>query len=76
MYFAVPGVIISGIALLFPEMIIDSLYGISGVFLTAIVHSVLGFFISLFLVIHIYVASIGKSPVENFKSIVSGWHHV
>lgn len=76
MYFAVPGVIVSGIALLFPETIVDSLYGISGVFLTAIVHSALGFFISIFLVIHLYVASIGKSPVENFRSIISGWHHV
>ena len=76
MYFAVPGVILTGIALLFPELIIEEVYGFSGIFLTAILHSALGFFISIFLIIHIYVASIGKSPLENFKSIISGWHHL
>jgi thiosulfate reductase cytochrome b subunit len=75
MYLAVPLVIVSGIALLFPEIIIEKIYGISGVFLTAIMHSAMGFFISIFLVIHLYVASIGKSPIDNFKSIINGWHH-
>lgn len=76
MYLAVPLVIISGFALLYPETITDKVYNISGVFLTAILHSAMGFFISIFLVIHLYVASIGKNPLENFKSIVNGWHHV
>ncbi|MCG6189253.1 cytochrome b/b6 domain-containing protein [Maribellus maritimus] len=76
MYMAVPLVIVSGFALLYPETIIDRVYNISGVFLTAILHSAMGFFISIFLIIHLYVASIGKNPIENFKSIVSGWHHV
>ena len=76
MYLAVPLVIVSGFALLYPETIVDRLYNISGVFLTAILHSAMGFFISIFLLIHLYVASIGKNPLENFKSIVNGWHHV
>jgi len=76
MYMAVPIVIITGIALLFPEIIIEKVYTFSGVFVTAILHSSMGFFISIFLVIHIYIASIGKSPLENFKSIINGWHHV
>ena len=76
MYLVVPIVIITGIALLFPEIIVKDLYGLSGVFVTAIVHSAMGFFISLFLIIHLYVASIGKSPLENFKSMISGWHHI
>ncbi len=76
MYLAVPGVIITGFALLFPEIIIEKVYNVSGVFVTAVFHSALGFFISVFLVIHLYVASIGKSPLENFKSIITGWHHV
>lgn len=76
MYMAVPVVIITGVALLFPEMIIEKVYEVSGVFVTAILHSAMGFFVSIFLIIHLYVASIGKSPLENFKSIVTGWHHV
>jgi len=76
MYLAVPFVIISGIALLFPEMIIERIFIYSGISVTAILHSVFGFFISIFLIVHIYIASIGKSPVENFKSIINGWHLV
>ena len=76
MYLFVPFVIISGFGLLFPETIIEKVYTISGVFLTAVLHSAVGFFISIFLIIHLYVASIGKSPIENFKSIVTGWHNI
>jgi len=76
MYMAVPVVIITGIALLFPEIIIDQVYAFSGVFVTAVFHSAMGFFISIFLLIHLYIASIGKSPIENFKSIINGWHQV
>jgi thiosulfate reductase cytochrome b subunit len=76
MYLIVPIVIITGFALLFPEIIIEKVYTLSGVFLTAITHSAAGFFISIFLIIHLYVASIGKSPAENFKSIITGWHNI
>lgn len=74
MYLAVPLVIITGFTLLFPEIIIEKVYNISGVMITAVLHSALGFIISIFLIIHIYVSSIGKSPLANFKSIVNGWH--
>jgi thiosulfate reductase cytochrome b subunit len=76
MFLAVPFVIISGFGLLFPEIIIDEIYHMSGIFLTAVLHSAAGFFISIFLLIHLYVASIGKSPVGNFKSIITGWHNI
>lgn len=76
MYMAVPFVIVSGIALLFPEIIIDQVYSYSGIFVTAVLHSAMGFFISIFLMIHLYVASIGKSPLQNFKSIITGWHNI
>ncbi|MFV0591307.1 MAG: cytochrome b/b6 domain-containing protein [Draconibacterium sp.] len=76
MYIVVPLVIISGIGLMFPELIFNKIYNVSGVLITAVTHSAMGFFISIFLLIHLYIASIGKSPVENFKSIITGWHHV
>ena len=76
MYVFVPVAIVTGIALLFPELIIEQVYSVSGVFLTAILHGSVGFLISIFLLIHIYVASIGKNPLENFRSIVNGYHDV
>lgn len=74
MYLAVPCVIISGIGLLFPEIIIENIYKFSGIYVTAVFHAAMGFFISMFLIIHLYVSTIGKSPLENFKGIITGWH--
>lgn len=74
MYLFVPIVIITGIALLFPELIIEEVYNFSGVMLTAILHGIIGFFIFIFLLIHLYVASIGKSPRNNYRGIITGWH--
>lgn len=76
MYIFVPFVVVSGFALLFPEIIIERIYSLSGVLVTAVAHSVAGFLISVFLIIHLYVASIGKNPAENFKSIITGWHNI
>ena len=76
MYIFVPFVIVSGFALLFPEIIIDRVYSLSGVLVTAVTHSAAGFLISVFLIIHLYVASTGKNPAENFKSIINGWHNI
>lgn len=76
MYFFVPGLILTGLALLFPETIIEEVYSISGIFMTAIFHASLGFLVSIFLVVHLYVASIGKHPSHNFKSILNGYHDI
>lgn len=74
MYFIFPVVIVSGIGLLFPELIIEDVYGASGVVVTALVHGILGFFIFIFLLIHLYMASMGKSPLDNYRGIITGWH--
>lgn len=76
MYLFVPGLIFTGLALLFPETIIEEVYSFSGIFLTAVLHSSLGFLVSIFLIVHLYVASIGKNPANNFKSIVNGYHDI
>jgi len=76
MYLFVPGLIVTGLALLFPETIIENVYSVSGIFLTAILHASLGFLVSIFLIVHLYVASIGKHPLNNFKSILNGYHDI
>ncbi|MFB6340257.1 cytochrome b/b6 domain-containing protein [Saccharicrinis sp. FJH62] len=74
MYLLVPLVILTGLALLFPEVIIERFLKTSGIRLTAIFHASLGFLISLFLFIHLYVASVGKHPFRNYRSIITGYH--
>jgi thiosulfate reductase cytochrome b subunit len=73
MYIGVPLVIISGWGLLFPESVIKAMFGVSGILITAVLHVAMGFFISLFLVVHIYVSTIGHTRSANFKSIINGY---
>lgn len=74
MYVFFPLLIITGIGLLFPEVIMEQVFSLSGILLTAVLHGILGFFVFIFLLVHLYVASMGKSPGENYKSIITGWH--
>lgn len=74
MYLFLPILIVTGMALFFPEMIIEQVFRVSGVMLTAVIHGVIGFLVFVFLLVHLYVASMGKPPGKNYKSIVTGWH--
>ena len=74
MYLAVPLLIISGIGLLFPEITINTFFGVSGLILTDILHITMGFFLSLFMVIHIYTCTLGAKPTSLFWGMISGYH--
>ena len=74
MYIGMPGLIITGIALLYPEINIQSVGGLSGIHLTDLVHLITGFTLSVFMVVHVYFCTIGSTPLSNFKSMFTGWH--
>lgn len=74
MFIGLPIIFITGWALLYPEFIIERVFGGSGIFMTDILHVVVAFLLSIFMIIHIYFATIGPSPASNFKGIVNGWH--
>lgn len=74
MYVAVPVLIISGIGLLFPEITLTMLFGVSGLILTDILHITMGFFLSIFMVIHIYTCTLGVKPTSLFWGMISGYH--
>ncbi len=74
MYIIVPLIIISGYAMLFPEIIYEKVLGIPGIVLTDLVHVCTGFIGSIFMIIHIYFCTIGSKPAANFKSLVNGYH--
>ena len=74
MYVAFPLLIISGIGLLFPEITIKNFFGVSGLILTDILHITMGFFLSVFMVIHIYTCTLGAKPTSLFWGMISGYH--
>ena len=76
MHAITPITFITGWALIFPETIVLNVWGYSGIMLTSLAHSIAGFFISIFLIIHLYVITIGPSTRANFKTIIYGYHEV
>ncbi len=74
MYVGLPIIIITGIGLLFPEITIKGIFGISGLLLTDVLHITVGFFLSIFLVIHLYTCTLGSKPTTLFKSMITGYH--
>jgi thiosulfate reductase cytochrome b subunit len=76
MYVIVPFIIITGWALLFPEIVIYKVFGVSGLLLTDLLHITLGFFVSVFLIIHVYFCTTGTKIGSIFKSMINGWSEV
>jgi thiosulfate reductase cytochrome b subunit len=74
MYVALPLLIISGVGLLFPEITIKTIFGVSGLILTDILHITMGFFLSIFMIIHIYTCTLGAKPTSLFRGIITGYH--
>jgi len=74
MYVALPLLIISGAGLLFPEITLPRFFGVSGLILTDILHITMGFFLSVFMVIHIYTCTLGAKPTSLFWGMISGYH--
>jgi thiosulfate reductase cytochrome b subunit len=75
-YFLMPLIFITGWALIFPEMIlVKQIFGTSGIHFTDLIHIIVGFILSLFMFVHIYLCTIGKPAGSHFRAMLSGWHH-
>ena len=74
MHLVIPLLVISGILLLFPELIFQNILGNNALYIIAIIHMVMGFLVSLFLIVHVYFCTIGQTPTSNFKSMFNGYH--
>jgi thiosulfate reductase cytochrome b subunit len=74
MYFGMPLLVFSGLALFFPELMGANVFGISGLVFYDSLHVIMGFVLSLFLLIHIYTCTLGDKPGTLFKSMINGYH--
>jgi thiosulfate reductase cytochrome b subunit len=76
LYFMMPLVIITGWSMIFPELIFfNKIFGTSGLHFTDLLHILMGFILSLFMFVHIYLCTIGKPAGTHFRAMMSGWHH-
>ena len=74
LYVGMPLIIISGLLLLFPGVILNNIFGMSGLVITDVIHISTGFFLSVFMVIHIYTCTLGAKPSSLFWGMISGYH--
>lgn len=72
MYVLLPLVMVAGWALLFPEQLPETLFGVPGIGLWAIAHTYLGFFLSLFMVGHAYLGTTGETVGALFWLMLTG----
>jgi len=75
MFIFVPLVIVTGWGLLFPDIVAYVIFGVSGLHVTDIVHISAGFFLSIFLVVHVYLCTVGMKWGDAIKTISTGYHH-
>jgi thiosulfate reductase cytochrome b subunit len=74
MYILIPILVLTGLAMLYPEIIPLGMFWSSGLHLIDLFHIIVGFLVSLFMVVHIYFCTIGSTPLSNFKSMINGYH--
>jgi thiosulfate reductase cytochrome b subunit len=74
MFMLVPVVIVTGWALLYPEVVLTKFLSGSGIRVNDFIHVIIGFFVSFFMFVHVYFCTIGASFVSNFKSMINGFH--
>jgi len=72
MYVLLPVIIITGCGLFFPGIIIFKIFGVSGLLLTDLLHILVGFIISIFLVVHVYFCMLGTTLLASFRSMING----
>jgi len=76
MYFVMPLLILSGIAMFFPEIVPDQVFGVSGLLINDLIHIISGYTLSLFLIIHFYTCTLGSKPTTLYKGMITGYHEV
>lgn len=74
MYIAMPLLILSGLGLMFPDYISATIFNMDGLIFVDVLHVIVGFVISMFLIIHIYTCTLGDKPGTLFKSMLDGYH--
>jgi len=73
-YISLSLIVLTGWAYFFPHLIPHTLFGVSGILINAMLHIIVGFIISVFMIIHIYFCTIGATVGCNFVSMLTGWH--
>lgn len=74
MYMIMPVMLLSGLIFLVPDFAPDRFFGFDGLLPVAIVHYLTGAAIVMFMIVHVYLGTTGKTATSMFKTMITGWH--
>jgi len=74
MYLLMPLLILSGWAFLFSVYLPDTLFGLGSVWVVAMSHLTIAYFLALFVLVHLYVITTGETVWTNMRAMLTGWH--
>ena len=74
MYGAMPLLILTGLGFFFPDLFPREMFGVAGLLPIAVTHYVIGYLLVLFLLGHIYMGTMGVTPLAGFRMVITGWH--
>jgi thiosulfate reductase cytochrome b subunit len=74
MYLAMPGLIVTGLVFLAPQLAPDRAFGFDGLLPVAVAHYLIGLVIVTFMLMHIYLGTTGVTAASLFKMMITGWH--
>ncbi|MEZ5352509.1 MAG: cytochrome b/b6 domain-containing protein [Bryobacteraceae bacterium] len=74
MYLVFPALVVTGWLMFFPEKMPARLAGTTGVGAVSLAHSAIGYLLSLFMVMHMYLGTTGETPGALFRAMLTGYH--
>ena len=74
MFAAMPVLMISGFIFLFPDYAPERFLQMDGLWIVAVIHYLIGLFLTAFVIGHIYLATAGESVLSEFKKMLFGFY--
>lgn len=72
MYVVIPCIIITGLIILIPNLMPETIFGTSDVWFITLIHTIMGFFLTAFFLLHLYLGTTGKTVGQFYKAIATG----
>jgi len=74
MYLLLPLLVLSGWGFLLAPWLPETLNGVVTLWLVAMLHLASSYLLVLFLLVHLYIITIGESVFTNLRAMITGWH--
>lgn len=74
MYLLMPLLLATGVVFMLPQLAPDRIAGFDGLLPVALLHTLLGAAMVMFMVSHIYLGTTGRTVGAMFRTMVTGWH--